>query len=75
MKIMIVGASRGLGRALTDGLLHDGHAVIGVSRQRPADLDIADGTQLQWIAADMADPAEAVARIARAAPDDLDAVI
>ena len=75
MKIMIVGASRGLGRALADGLLHDGHAVIGVSRQRPADLDIADGAQLQWIAADMADPAEAVARIARAAPDDLDAVI
>ena len=75
MKIMIVGASRGLGRALVDGLLNDGHAVTGVSRQRPACLDTADGAQLQWIAADMAYPAEAVARIAREAPAELDAVI
>ncbi|KAB8063588.1 SDR family oxidoreductase [Janthinobacterium violaceinigrum] len=75
MNIMIVGASRGLGRALVDGLLADGHAVIGVSRQQPADLPAGQGAQLQWIAADLAAPAEAVERIARAAPATLDAVI
>lgn len=75
MHIMIVGASRGLGRALVDGLLADGHAVIGVSRQQPADLPAGQGTQLQWIAADLAAPAEAVERIAHEAPAALDAVI
>ncbi|KAB8059022.1 SDR family NAD(P)-dependent oxidoreductase [Janthinobacterium sp. FT14W] len=75
MNIMIVGASRGLGRALVDGLLADGHAIIGVSRQQPADLPAGQGAQLQWIAADLAAPAEAVERIARAAPATLDAVI
>lgn len=75
MNIMIVGASRGLGRALVDGLLADGHAVIGVSRQQPADMPAGQGAQLQWIAADLAAPAEAVERIARAAPATLDAVI
>ena len=75
MKIMIVGASRGLGRALVDGLLADGHAVIGVSRQQPADLPVGQDTRLQWIAADLAAPAEAVERIAREAPATLDAVI
>lgn len=72
---MIVGASRGLGRALANGLFDDGHCVIGVSRQRPPDLEHADGAQLQWIAADMAHPAVAVERIAREAPAELDAVI
>lgn len=75
MHIMIVGASRGLGRALVDGLLADGHAVIGVSRQQPADLLAGQGTRLQWIAADLAAPAEAVERISREAPAVLDAVI
>lgn len=75
MKIMIVGASRGLGRALVDGLLGDGHMLIGVSRRRPADLDAAHDAQLQWIAADMAAPVEAAAQIAREAPAGLDAVI
>ena len=75
MHIMIVGASRGLGRALVDGLLADGHTVIGVSRQQPADLPAGQGTQLQWIAADLVAPAEAVERIARVAPAVLDAVI
>lgn len=75
MHIMIVGASRGLGRALVDGLLADGHAVTGVSRQPPADLPAGQGMQLQWIAADLAAPAESVERIAREAPAVLDAVI
>ena len=75
MHIMIVGASRGLGRALVDGLLADGHTVIGVSRQQPADLPAGQGPQLQWIAADLATPAEAVERIAHVAPAVLDAVI
>ncbi|MGK5031317.1 SDR family NAD(P)-dependent oxidoreductase [Janthinobacterium sp. MDT1-19] len=75
MHIMNVGTSRGLGRALVDGLLADGHTVIGVSRQQPADLPAGQGTQLQWIAADLAVPTDAVERIARQAPAALDAVI
>ena len=75
MKIMIIGASRGLGRAFVDGLSADGMSVIGVSRKRPADLAAADGAAVQWIEADMASPGDAVERIAREAPDHLDAVI
>jgi NAD(P)-dependent dehydrogenase (short-subunit alcohol dehydrogenase family) len=75
MNIMIVGASRGLGRALVDGLLGDGHAVIGVSRQQPGDLPAGPDTRLQWIAADLAAPAGAVEHIAHAAPAALDVVI
>jgi len=75
MRILVIGASRGLGRALVDGLSADGHSVIGVSRQRPFDLDSASGANMQWIAADMASAAQAVAHIADEAPAALDAVI
>ncbi len=74
MKIMIVGASRGLGRALVDGL-SEGNELVGVSRQRPAGADAGDGAAVQWIAADMADPMGAVEQIAREAPADLDVLI
>lgn len=73
MRILVAGASRGLGRAFVDGLLADGHSVIGVSRQRPPDLDSASG--VQWITADMASPAQAVVHIADQAPKELDVVI
>jgi hypothetical protein len=54
------------------GLLGDGHALIGVSRQQAADLPAGPGTLLQWIAADLAAPAGAVEHIAREAPAALD---
>ncbi|EZH78933.1 dehydrogenase [Ectopseudomonas composti] len=70
MRIMVIGASRGLGRALVDGLAQ-GHELIGISRNRPADLP----TGIQWIEADMSDPLQAVDDIEAQAPQHLDAII
>ena len=61
MTILIIGASRGLGRALADGLAAAGHEVCGVARTVPED---APG----WIAADLSRPAAAARTIAAAAP-------
>ncbi len=47
-KILIIGASRGIGGELTSHFAHMGHEVFGVSRS-PAQ-------HCQWIAADMATP-------------------
>lgn len=71
MSVLIVGASRGLGRALRDGLIAAGHDVIGVSRSVPTDL-ADDGA---WIAADLSDPRDAAERIAAEAPESVDTVI
>lgn len=75
MKIMIVGASRGLGRAFVEGLCSAGDTVIGVSRTRPDALTLPPGVELQWIEADMASPAEAAAHVAQAAPFSFDVLI
>ncbi|WP_322089636.1 SDR family oxidoreductase [Burkholderia sp. BCC1999] len=75
MKIMIIGASRGLGRALAEGVCSAGDTVIGVSRLRPDALVLPQGVELQWIEADMASPAEAAAHIAQAAPAAFDVLI
>lgn len=71
MNIVIVGAGRGLGRALVQGLGNEGDTLIGVSRQRPDWLSL----DAPWIAADMAAPAEAATTIERAAPDVLDVLV
>lgn len=68
MTILIIGASRGLGRALADGLTTAGHDVVGVARTIP------DGRP-GWIAADLSRPAEAARGIAAAIPASLDTVI
>ncbi|MBN3816272.1 SDR family oxidoreductase [Paraburkholderia sp. Se-20369] len=75
MKIMIIGASKGLGRALVEGVCSPGDTVIGVSRKRPEALALPETVDLQWIEADMASPADAVAQIAQAAPAELDVLI
>lgn len=75
MRIMVVGASKGLGRAFVEGLCSDGDTIIGVSRARPNDLKVPGSISLQWIEADMASPSEAVDQIARQAPPELDALI
>ncbi|MBL3698837.1 SDR family oxidoreductase [Leucobacter luti] len=69
MRIVIVGASLGLGRALLDGLRADGHEVTGVSRRAPVDSDAA------WIEADFSRPNEAAARLARDCPPEIDVLI
>ncbi|KAM9861670.1 SDR family oxidoreductase [Leucobacter sp. BZR 635] len=68
MSIMIIGASRGLGLALADGLAAAGHRVVGVARTVP------DG-RAGWIAADLASPAAAARTIAEAAPEGLRTVV
>lgn len=75
MKMMIVGAGRGLGRALLEGLGKPGDTLIGVSRNQPSDLALAPGIDLQWVDADLAKPTAAVAKIADRAPADLDVLI
>ncbi|MBO2921486.1 SDR family oxidoreductase [Pseudomonas asiatica] len=75
MKTMIVGASRGLGRVLLEGLGKPGDTLIGVSRKQPKDLALAPGIDLYWIDADLSEPVAAVARIADRTPADLDVLI
>ncbi|QKW57034.1 SDR family oxidoreductase [Stenotrophomonas sp. NA06056] len=75
MKLMIIGASKGLGRAFVEGLGQPGDTVVGVSRSRPTQLDCNEGVDLQWIEADLSQPVHAAASIADQAPPDLDVLI
>ncbi|HED4877038.1 TPA: SDR family oxidoreductase [Stenotrophomonas maltophilia] len=75
MKLMVIGASKGLGRAFVEGLCQPGDTVIGVSRTRPTQLDCDEGVDLHWIEADLSQPARAAASIAAQAPADLDVLI
>lgn len=75
MKILVVGASKGLGRALVEGLGQAGDVLIGVSRKQPEALTLPASVALQWIEADMGKPAAAAAHIADQAPADLDVLI
>ncbi|MFF8816870.1 SDR family oxidoreductase [Leucobacter sp. NPDC015123] len=68
MTVVIVGASRGLGRALATGLARAGHEVIGVARTLPPE-------SRGWIAADLSKPAEAAALIGAGVPQSVDTVI
>lgn len=75
MRLMVIGASRGLGRAFIEGLCAAGDTLVGVSRRRPDDLHIPDSVFLDWIEADLSNPVEAARQIERQAPPELDAVI
>lgn len=75
MKLMVVGASKGLGRAFVEGLCAAGDQVVGVSRARPNDLKLPDSICLDWIEADLAVPLEAAMQIERQAPPELDVLI
>ncbi|MCU1730781.1 MULTISPECIES: SDR family NAD(P)-dependent oxidoreductase [unclassified Pseudomonas] len=76
MKTMVVGASKGLGKALMEGLGEHGDTVIGVSRSRPAVLEPREGVDVRWIEADLGEPLSAVERISQqAAETGLDTLI
>lgn len=75
MNLMIIGASKGLGRAFAEGLCQPGDTVIGVSRSRPPHLQCATGVHVRWIDADLSQPLQAAAHIAAHAPAALDVLI
>jgi len=75
MRIMVVGASKGLGRAFVEGLGKDAALIVGVARRAPLDVAVAPGCELRWIEADLSRPEAAVEQIAAQAPDELDAIL
>ncbi|SUA95518.1 short chain dehydrogenase [Paenibacillus thiaminolyticus] len=50
---IIFGASQGLGDAFVKGVPERGDRVWIVSRSRPDSIDLVDGVQRHWIAADL----------------------
>jgi len=76
MKTLVVGASKGLGRALIEGLGEPGDTLIGVSRSRPENLLPLAGVQVRWLEANLGEPAEAARVIEQAvAADGLDTLV
>lgn len=76
MKIMVVGASKGLGKAFVEGLGKPGDTLIGISRRLPDSLADRPGITQQWIEADLSEPANAVAKIEQAiAREGLDTLV
>lgn len=69
MRILVIGASSGLGRAFVEGLTESGHEVIGVSRSVPAWF------QGRWIVADFSEPKGAVATLDAALSGPFDVLI
>lgn len=75
MNILVVGASKGLGKALVTGLANAGDTVIGIARKKPDDLPVNPAIHTQWIEADLSQPKTAVANIMAALPACPDVVI
>lgn len=76
MNILVVGASKGLGRAFIEGLGNAGDTLIGISRTRPEGLMADAERSVRWIEADLMNPAEAAQEIEKAVKaDGLDTLI
>ncbi|WP_029653189.1 SDR family NAD(P)-dependent oxidoreductase [Marinobacter daepoensis] len=75
MRLMVVGGSKGLGRAFVEGLCVAGDEVFGVSRRKPGDLRVGDSVSIDWIEADLGNPLEAARQIEQQAPSELDVLI
>ena len=75
MRILIVGASTGLGKAFVEGLVGDDDTVTGISRNRPKDLQLQSAAKVEWISVDMSDSIQASDIIEQQAPAELDVII
>lgn len=75
MNMLIIGASRGLGRAFVEGLPASGDRVVGVSRNCPDDLRLPEDVDWQWVQADFSRAIEAVDSIEQRVPPVLDVMI
>lgn len=75
MKILIVGASKGLGKAFVEGLAGDGDTIVGISRNKPKDIQLTTNAKVDWISVDMSDSIQAANTIEKQAPADLDVII
>jgi short-subunit dehydrogenase len=75
VKILVVGASKGLGKAFVEGLPDDNDTIIGISRSKPNDLQLRSKAVVDWIEADMADPIRATDIVEKQIPAELDVVI
>lgn len=75
MRILIVGASKGLGKAFVEGLACDGDTVIGISRNRPTELQLKSDAKVDWISVDMSNSIQASKIIDEQAPNELDVII
>ncbi|WP_422419392.1 SDR family oxidoreductase [Pseudomonas sp. GZD-222] len=76
MRTMVVGASKGLGKALIEGLGEAGDTLIGVSRGKPEGLSAQPAVQVQWVAADLSQPRIAAQQLEQAvAEQGLDTLI
>lgn len=69
MRVLVVGASKGLGKAFMEGLGKPGDTLIGVSRNKPAAVNVGEDVQAQWIEADLGQPVAAVEAIVRVLAD------
>ncbi|MDR6714445.1 NAD(P)-dependent dehydrogenase (short-subunit alcohol dehydrogenase family) [Pseudomonas hunanensis] len=70
MRTLVVGASKGLGKALMEGLGDPGDRLTGVARSRPEGLAPREQVELRWVEADLGNPLQAVAEIERVVVDD-----
>lgn len=75
MRIVIVGASKGLGKAFIEGLTGDDDTIIGISRNRPKDLHLQKNSNVDWIQVDMSNSFEAANIIEKQTPGELDVII
>ena len=75
MRILIVGASKGLGKAFVEGLAGDDDTVTGISRNRPKDLQLQTEAKVDWISVDMSNSIQASNIIEKLAPTELDVII
>lgn len=75
MKLLIVGASKGLGKAFVEGLAGDDDTIIGISRNKPKNLQLQAQAKVDWISVDMSNSIQAVDVIEQQAPTELDVII